>query len=48
MSDAMMSRHPDLDQALNEEEVPIEKALRPSALDEFTGQAALKGNLKVN
>ncbi len=42
-----MTRHPDLDRELSEGEVPLEKALRPSALDEFTGQSILKENLKV-
>ncbi|MCB9965084.1 MAG: Holliday junction branch migration DNA helicase RuvB [Rhodospirillales bacterium] len=30
-----------------EEEQPLEKALRPSLLDDFVGQEQLKGNLKV-
>jgi len=40
-------RNENLEQAPQEQDVPLEKALRPNALDEFIGQQKLKGNLKV-
>jgi Holliday junction DNA helicase RuvB len=46
VSDAVL-KNPDLDRARQEDDPPLEKALRPSALEEFIGQSALKDNLRV-
>ena len=40
-------KNPELEANKSIEEQPLEKALRPTALDEFTGQQKLKENLKV-
>ena len=46
MSEAAI-KNPELERERQGDEPALERALRPSALDEFTGQQALKDNLKV-